>query len=113
MGINNSHHIGGFFIEENEMKFNLWNITGAFLIALILGVSCHPGSVNELGKDSDYHNHYLSAEISKEQLAEMKREASEEWKKECGDIPPNLASEQLIYLRVYALKEQERRNGTR
>ncbi len=30
-----------------------------------------------------------------------------------GDIPPNLASEQLIYLRVYALKEQERRNGTR
>ncbi|HDR1311734.1 hypothetical protein [Pasteurella multocida] len=93
------------------MKFNLWNITGAFLIALILGVSCHPGSVNE--QETDYHTHYLSAEISKEQLAEMKREASEEWKKEYGDIPPNLASEQLIYLRVYALKEQERRNGTR
>ncbi|MFC0988609.1 hypothetical protein ACFGY4_03010 [Pasteurella multocida] len=93
------------------MKFNLWNITGAFLIALILGVSCHPGSANE--QETDYYNHYLSAEISKEQLAEMKREASEEWKKEYGDIPPNLASEQLIYLRVYALKEQERRNGTR
>ncbi|HII3745347.1 TPA: hypothetical protein ACY36D_001097 [Pasteurella multocida] len=93
------------------MKINIWNLTGAFILALILGVSCHPGSVNE--QETDYHTHYLSAEISKEQLAEMKREASEEWKKECGDIPPNLASEQLIYLRVYALKEQERRNGTR
>ncbi|HDR1453350.1 TPA: hypothetical protein QB413_002273, partial [Pasteurella multocida] len=50
---------------------------------------------------------------SKEQLAEMEREASEEWEQEYGDIPPNLASEQLIYLKVYALKEQERRNGTR
>ncbi|ATF73929.1 hypothetical protein [Pasteurella multocida] len=93
------------------MKINIWNLTGAFILALILGVSCHPASANE--QETDYYNHYLSAEISKEQLAEMKREASEEWKKECGDIPPNLASEQLIYLRVYALKEQERRNGTR
>ncbi|MFC1186436.1 hypothetical protein ACFG0A_04970 [Pasteurella multocida] len=93
------------------MKINLWNLIGAFLIVLILGVSCHPVSANE--QETDYYNHYLSDEISKEQLAEMEREASEEWKKEYGDIPPNLASEQLIYLRVYALKEQERRNGTR
>ncbi|WP_338705829.1 hypothetical protein [Pasteurella multocida] len=90
---------------------NIWDLTGAFLIALILGVSCHPASANE--QETDYYNHYLSAEISKEQLAEMEREASEEWAQEYGDIPPNLASEQLIYLKVYALKEQERRNGTR
>lgn len=95
------------------MKFNLWNITGAFLIALILGVSCNPVHAKELEKNSDYHNHYLSAEISKEQLAEMEREASEEWKSEFGDIPPNLASEQLIYLRVYAMEQQELLNGTR
>ncbi|MFP4807571.1 hypothetical protein ABWF11_11275, partial [Pasteurella multocida] len=67
------------------MKFNLWNITGAFLIALILGVSCHPVSANE--QETDYYNHYLNAEISKEQLAEMECEASEEWEQEYGDIP--------------------------
>ncbi|MGC6359998.1 hypothetical protein ACNO7O_08230 [Bisgaard Taxon 45] len=90
---------------------NLWNLTGAFLIALILGVSCHPASANE--QETDYYNHYLSEQISKERLAEMEREAKAEWAQEYGDIPPNLASEQLIYLKVYALKEQERRNGTR
>ncbi|HII3799645.1 TPA: hypothetical protein ACY38O_000799 [Pasteurella multocida] len=92
---------------------NIWNMTAAFLIALILGVSCHPVSANELEKNSDYYNHYLSEQISKEQLAEMEREASEEWKKEHGDIPPNLASEQLIYLRVYTIEKQELLNGTR
>ncbi|HDR0636606.1 TPA: hypothetical protein QBZ61_002086 [Pasteurella multocida] len=90
---------------------NLWNLTGAFILALILGIGRHPVSANE--QETDYYNHYLSAEISKEQLAEMEHEASEEWAQEYGDIPPNFASEQLIYLKVYALKEQERRNGTR
>ncbi|HDR1867887.1 TPA: hypothetical protein QB624_000881 [Pasteurella multocida] len=93
------------------MKINLWNLIGAFLIALILGVSCNPVSANK--QKTDYYNHYLSDEISKEQLAEMEREASEEWKKEYGDIPPNLASEQLIYMRVYAMEKQEILNGTR
>ncbi|HDR1267299.1 TPA: hypothetical protein QB369_001863 [Pasteurella multocida] len=92
---------------------NVWNLTGAFILAIILGVSCHPVSANELEKNSDYYNHYLSEQISKEQLAEMEREASEEWKKEYDDIPPNLASEQLIYLRVYAMEQQEILNGTR
>ncbi|HDX1086956.1 hypothetical protein V0I11_02750 [Pasteurella multocida] len=92
---------------------NIWNMTAAFLIALILGVSCHPVSANELEKNSDYYNHYLSEQISKEQLAEMEREASEEWKKEYGDIPPNLASEQLIYLRVYTIEKQDLLNVTR
>ncbi len=90
---------------------NIWDLTGAFILALILGIGCHPVSANE--QETDYYNHYLNAEISKEQLAEMEREASEEWEQEYGDIPSNLASEQLIYLKVYALKEQERRNGTR
>ncbi|WP_165544644.1 hypothetical protein [Pasteurella multocida] len=90
---------------------NIWNMTVAIIFAFILGVSCHPASANE--QETDYCNHYLSEQISKERLAEMEREASEEWEKEYGDIPPNLASEQLIYLKVYALKEQERRNGTR
>ncbi|HHT7889614.1 hypothetical protein [Pasteurella multocida] len=93
------------------MKINIWNLTGAFILALILGIGCHPVSANE--QETDYYNHYLSEQISKERLAEMEREASEEWRSEFGDIPQNLASEQLIYLRVYALKEQERRNGTR
>ncbi|ARB76462.1 hypothetical protein ABWE90_01360 [Pasteurella multocida] len=92
---------------------NIWNMTAAFIIALVLGISCNPVHANELQKDSDYYNHYLSEQISKEQLAEMEREASEEWKKEHGDIPPNLASEQLIYMRVYAMEQQELLNGTR
>ncbi|WP_276239979.1 hypothetical protein, partial [Pasteurella multocida] len=75
------------------------------------GIGCHPVSANE--QETDYYNHYLSEQISKERLAKMEREAKAEWAQEYGDIPPNLASEQLIYLKVYALKEQERRNGTR
>ncbi|HDR1409402.1 TPA: hypothetical protein QB225_002065 [Pasteurella multocida] len=90
---------------------NIWNMTAAFIIALVLGISCNPVSANE--QETDYYNHYLSDEISKEQLAEMEREANEEWKKEHGDIPPNLASEQLIYMRVYAMEKQEILNGTR
>ncbi|HHT7758187.1 hypothetical protein ABWE99_10820 [Pasteurella multocida] len=95
------------------MKFNLWNLTGAFILALILGVSCNPVHAKELEKNSDYYNHYLSEQISKERLAEMEREAKAEWAQEYGDIPPNLASEQLIYLRVYAMEQQEFLNGTR
>ncbi|HDR1239050.1 TPA: hypothetical protein QB256_000302 [Pasteurella multocida] len=90
---------------------NLWNLLAVFIIALVLGVSCHPVSANE--QETDYYNHYLSEQISKERLAEMEREAKAEWAQEYGDIPPNLASEQLIYLRVYAMEQQEFLNGSR
>ncbi|MDY0505359.1 hypothetical protein NMU81_01090 [Pasteurella multocida] len=92
-------------------NINLWNLLAVFIIALVLGVSCHPVSANE--QETDYYNHYLSDQISKEQLAQLEREAKTEWVQEHGDIPPNLASEQLIYMRVYAMEQQEILNGTR
>lgn len=85
---------------------NLWNLLAVFIIAFILGVSCHPVSANE--QETDYYNHYLSEQISKERLAEMEREANEEWKSEFGDVPHNMKSDELNYARKYV----EARNGT-
>ncbi|SPY33252.1 hypothetical protein [Pasteurella canis] len=86
---------------------NLWNLLAVFIIALVLGVSCHPVSANE--QETDYYNHYLSEQISKERLVEMEREANEEWKSEFGDIPRKMTEDELTHARKYV----EARNGTR
>ncbi|HHE3570754.1 TPA: hypothetical protein ACPD3K_001979 [Pasteurella multocida] len=86
---------------------NIWDLTGAFILALILGIGCHPVSANE--QETDYYNHYLSEQISKERLAKMEREAKAEWIKEYGDFPRNMTEDELTHARKYA----EARNGTR
>lgn len=94
-------------IRLHKMKnINLWNLTGAILLILGLSLSFYSLSqiderVQEqsaLQKDSDYYDHYLSENISAERLAELEREAKEEWIIEYGENQVTLTEEAERYL---------------
>ncbi|MDY0438299.1 hypothetical protein NMV51_11160 [Pasteurella multocida] len=77
---------------------NIWNMTGAFLIALILGVSCHPVYATEI---------------------DWEAQAKAEWIIEHGDNQVVLTKEAERYLMKQTLiiqefynAKEERRNGT-
>ncbi|MGC7561290.1 hypothetical protein ACPEEL_02290 [Pasteurella sp. PK-2025] len=57
--------------------------------------------VSRFDNPTDYHDHYLSQEISDERLAELEREAKEEWIKEYGDTPRNMTSDELAHAKEY------------
>ncbi|AWB55765.1 TPA: hypothetical protein R4341_000749 [Pasteurella multocida] len=68
------------------MKINLWNLIGAFLIALILGVSCHPAYTSEI---------------------DWEAQAKAEWIIEHGDNQVTLTEEAERYLRKQTMIIQE------
>ncbi|MFC1135643.1 hypothetical protein ACFGWK_10555 [Pasteurella multocida] len=68
------------------MKINLWNLIGAFLIALILGVSCHPAYTSEI---------------------DWEAQAKAEWIIEHGDNQVTLTEEAERYLMKQTMIIQE------
>ena len=62
-----------------------------------------------LASSTDYRNHYLSQQISLEELSRIEREADEAWIAEHGDAPPNLTAESEKYLeKMTALLQAEK-----
>ncbi|WP_374091764.1 hypothetical protein [Pasteurella multocida] len=68
------------------MKINIWNLTGAFILALILGVSCHPAYTSEI---------------------DWEAQAKAEWIIEHGDNQVTLTEEAERYLRKQTMIIQE------
>ncbi|MFZ7198518.1 hypothetical protein [Avibacterium avium] len=60
---------------------------------------------------TDLQEHYLSQGFTLEQIAQMQRQASQEWKQEHGDLQPNLTVEAEKYLKNYTALLQEKING--
>ncbi|MFZ7342905.1 hypothetical protein [Avibacterium volantium] len=54
--------------------------------------------------------HYTAQGFSQEQITEMQLQASLEWKKEHGDLQPNLTAESEKYLQNYTALLQEKIN---
>ncbi|WAJ42286.1 hypothetical protein [Pasteurella multocida] len=84
---------------------NIWDLTAHSFLRLFLVLVVI--QYQQTNKKQIITITILSEQISKERLAKMEREAKAEWVQEYGDIPPNLASEQLIYLKVYAKNRSE------
>ena len=68
-----------------------------------------------LASSTDYRNHYLTQQISLEELSRIEREADEAWIAEHGATPPNLMAESEKYLEkmtalLQAEKNKERTN---
>ncbi|WP_424411183.1 hypothetical protein [Pasteurella sp. PK-2025] len=88
-----------------------WLILG--IIMFLAGFTISFISVNEsklvsrFDNPTDYHDHYLSQEISAERLAELEREAREEWIKEYGDTPRNMTEEEFKYAKKFTLAKQQ------
>lgn len=89
-------------MRNKEKK--IWVILG--LLMMLSGVALSFILLAEMESkkekaNTDYHNHYLSQKIGAERLAELEREAKEEWIEEFGDIPRNMTSDELFHAKAY------------
>lgn len=95
--------------------FKYWLEAGIISILLIFVALLALAFFRPAFASTDYHNHYLSQQISLEELSRIEREADEAWIVEHGDAPPNLTAESEKYLEkmtalLQAEKNKERTN---
>ena len=78
--------------------FKYWLEAGIISILLIFVALLALAFFRPAFASADYRNHYLSQQISLEELSRIEREADEAWVAEHGATPPNLTAESEKYL---------------
>lgn len=87
-------------------KLKYWLEAGIISILLIFVALLALAFFRPAFASTDYRNHYLSQQISLEELSRIEREADEAWIAEHGQTPRNATEEETEYMKKYTIHLQ-------